>query len=109
MDLDNQSNNSAQNADKQLNEVISQIMTEYKSDTLFIKNLKTSQTIWETFREAELNMKFPAYQNYYGSILPMCKSEYYTKLTNDRVQSLKVWLDGIPEGDGCAGSVRVAQ
>jgi len=109
IDLNVQSSNSAQNADNQLNEVVKKIQTEYKSDTLFINNLKVSQTIWEKFREAELDLKFPDYQNYYGSILPMCKNEFYTELTNDRIQTLKTWLEGIPEGDGCAGSVRTAQ
>ena len=109
MDLNNNASKEAQNADQQLTDVYNKILQEYRTDTLFIKNLKSAQNIWVNFREAEMNMKFPDYQNYYGSILPMCKSEYYTQLTNERVNTLKVWLNGIEEGDGCAGSVKAVQ
>jgi len=109
MDLNNNANKEAQNADQQLTDVYNKILQEYSTDTFFIKNLKAAQNIWVNFREAEMNMKFPDYQNYYGSILPMCKSEYYTQLTNERVNTLKVWLNGIEEGDGCAGSVKAVQ
>lgn len=61
------------------------------------------------FRGAEMNMKFPDYQNYYGSILIMCKCEYYKQLTNERVSTLKVWFNGIEEGDGCSGSFKAVQ
>ena len=109
LDLNNNANNEAQNVDQQLSEVYNKILQDYSTDTLFIKNFKVAQNIWAKFREAEINMKLSDYQNYYGSILPMCKSEYYTQLTNERVNTLKVWLNGIKEGDGCAGSVKVAQ
>lgn len=109
MDLISNASNEASQADKQLSEVYNKILTQYQSDTLFIKNFKIAQNIWIELRDAQMNMKFPDYQNYYGSILPMCKSEYYTLLTNERIKMLMVWINGIAEGDGCAGSVRTAE
>ena len=34
----------------------------------------------------------------------MCQSGEYEQLTRDRIRQLKVWIDGVEEGDVCAGS-----
>ena len=39
-------------SDKQLDSVYKRILKEYKSDTLFIKNLRKSQRLWIQFRDA---------------------------------------------------------
>ena len=93
-------------ADKDLNDIYKKILEKYKSDTLFIKNLKISQRIWITFRDAELNMKFPDYEpGWYGSMHPMCVNGYLKELTVNRIRTLRKWLDGRIQGDGCNGSI----
>jgi uncharacterized protein YecT (DUF1311 family) len=102
--------NSYKKADKELNDVYKKILSEYKSDTIFIKNLKASQRIWISFRDAELNMKYPEREaGYYGSIQPTCVANYLEQLTKARIKTLKVWLVGIPEGDSCSGSVKTKE
>jgi hypothetical protein len=32
---------------------------------------------------------------------------YLTELTQDRTKTLQVWIDGVQEGDVCAGTVRI--
>jgi uncharacterized protein YecT (DUF1311 family) len=77
-------------------------------DTIFIKNLKSSQRIWITFRDAELKMKYPEREpGWYGSIHPMCVSSYLAELTNERIKTLKEWIEGIEEGESCGGSIRL--
>jgi uncharacterized protein YecT (DUF1311 family) len=106
-EMNKESMNSFEKADKELNEVYKKILTEYKSDTIFIKNLKSSQRIWITFRDAELKMKYPEREpGWYGSMHPMCVSEYLEELTKERTKTLKAWLEGIEEGDGCGGSIK---
>ena len=96
-----------QKADKDLNAVYHQILKEYRSDTVFISNLKNAQRLWVLFRDAEMKAKFPESPGvYYGSVLPMCWSMELTGLTQERTQVLKVWIDGIEEGDVCNGSVK---
>ena len=96
-------------ADKELNAVYQRVLKEYKKDTAFIKNLITSQKIWIQFRNAEMKLKYPDREpGYYGSVQPMCWSIYLTELTNERIKSLKVWIDGIEEGDVCSGSVKTS-
>ena len=108
-ELNTEAYNSYKKADKELNRVYQHVLTEYGSlDSVFVKNLKISQRIWITFRDAELKMKYPETDpNAYGSSHSMCLSIYMEKLTKERIKTLKVWLEGIKEGDACAGSVKV--
>jgi uncharacterized protein YecT (DUF1311 family) len=95
-------------ANIELNDVYQKILLEYKSDTLFIKNLKASQRIWITFRDAEVLVKYPEIESSnYGSVLPMCVSLYLEHLTRTRITTLKEWTTGAIEGDVCNGSVKI--
>ncbi|WP_159023834.1 lysozyme inhibitor LprI family protein [Formosa sp. L2A11] len=95
-------------SDKQLNEVYKTILSEYKTDTLFIENLKKSQRLWIQFRDAEMEMKYPNYpEKMYGSIQPTCRALYLKALTDKRIETLNVWVTGIEEGDTCNGSVKI--
>jgi uncharacterized protein YecT (DUF1311 family) len=100
--------NQYQKADKKLNEVYQAILKKYKSDAEFIKNLRKSQRIWITFRNAEVKVKFPDREyGYYGSIHPLCISAYLEELTLNRISTLTQWINGAEEGDGCSGSIDV--
>ena len=96
-------------ADTELNNVYEKILTLYKSDSIFIDRLKKSQKTWILHRDAEVEMKFPAKnkQLEYGSAYPMCVSNLLKKMTEERTEKLKVWINGIEEGDMCTGSVRM--
>jgi len=94
--------------DKELNLVYQKILKDYNSDANFIKNIKASQKTWIQFRDAEMKVKFPeTEEGYYGSVFPMCWSSYMEELTKERIKKLKIWLDGIEEGDVCSGSVKI--
>ena len=97
-------------ADKQLNSVYQEILSDYADDEVFIASLKEAQRCWIAFRDAQLKMKFPDREpGYYGSIQPVCEMTYLTELTQDRIKTLQVWIDGVQEGDMCSGTVRVKQ
>lgn len=99
-----------QKADKELNNVYKKILVEYKSDPAFINNLKASQRIWITFRDAELNMKYPEREvGYYGSIHPICRANYLEELTKERTKQLRRWLAGVEEGDACFGTIKTKE
>ena len=107
LELNQESDKSFRKADKELNLVYQKILTEYKSDVEFIKNLKASQKIWIQFRDAEIKMKFPnREEGYYGSIHPLCWNNYLEYLTRERIKTLKIWINGIEEGDLCSGTVK---
>lgn len=97
-------------SDKTLNEIYKTILSEYKSDTIFVQNLKKSQRLWIQFREAEMEMKFPNYADKtYGSIHPTCRAFYLKELTDKRIKTLKEWVSGTEEGDACNGSVKIIE
>lgn len=97
-------------ADKQLNSIYQEILSDYADDEAFIASLKEAQRCWIAFRDAQLKMKYPDRDpGHYGSVLPMCEAMYLTELTQDRIKALNVWIEGAEEGNLCAGSVRTKE
>ena len=97
-------------SDKRLNEIYKTILSEYKTDTIFVENLKKSQRIWLKFRDAEMEMKYPNYpEKIYGSIHPTCRAFYLKELTDKRIETLNIWIGGTEEGDVCNGSVKIIE
>ena len=96
-----------QAADKQLNSIYQEILSDYADDEAFIASLKEAQRCWIAFRDAQLKMKYPDREpGHYGSIQPVCEANYLAELTRERTAALEVWLAGVEEGDVCAGTVK---
>jgi len=108
LEMNNEANNKYKKADAKLNSIYQRVLDEYKLDTLFVDQLKKSQRIWIEFRNAELELKYPAEnkQIEYGSTHPMCVALYLKELTEIRTKRLKIWINGTEQGDLCAGSVK---
>lgn len=101
-------------ADSELNRIYKSILEKYREDPKFIAKLRASQREWLKYRDAEFETKFPHADeskstHYYGSIFPMCAAQYRAHLTRERIDKLRVWLDGTEEGDVCAGSVNIKE
>jgi uncharacterized protein YecT (DUF1311 family) len=90
-------------ADDELNRLYAQVVAANATDKVFLEKLKASQRAWIAFRDAQIAARYPNPADY-GSVLPMCQSGEYEQLTRDRIRQLKVWIDGVEEGDVCAGS-----
>jgi uncharacterized protein YecT (DUF1311 family) len=97
--------------DDELNRVYQAVLSKYKDDQEFLDKLRNAQRAWLTFRDAELEAKFPFgdKQSHYGSVYPMCANRFLAQRTQERIQHLREWLDGTEEGDVCAGSVQYKQ
>jgi uncharacterized protein YecT (DUF1311 family) len=93
--------------DFELNRVYKKIQEIYKNDSIFLEKLKISQLAWIKLRDANIELQYPHLEEpgYYGSIFPICVSGYKTKLTMQRTEFLKQWLNGKEEGDVCQGSI----
>jgi uncharacterized protein YecT (DUF1311 family) len=109
--MNKEASNAYKKADANLNNVYKQILSKYKTDTVFIEKLRKTQKIWIAYRDAELEMKFPAENKQldYGSVYSMCVSLFLKELTEERTQKLNVWIDGEEEGNVCKGSVKLKQ
>ena len=92
-----------------MNEIYSRVLKEYAKDTEFIAKLKVAQKARTAFRDAQVEALFPKAnkQVEYGTVYPMCHCIELQSLTEERTKQLKMWVDGIPEGDVCSGSVKV--
>ena len=106
-DMDDSAFANYNTVDKELNSVYQHILKEYHDDTAFIRNFKIAQRLWIQFRDAEVKAKYPDRPDGYGSVQPMCWAIYITGLTQERINELKEWTDGIEEGDVCIGSVKM--
>lgn len=96
-------------ADRELNAVYARIQRDYAHDTAFLNKLRLAQRAWIAFRDAELAARYPDADpaTAYGSAYPGCAAGVKTELTRARTTQLKRWLDGVAEGEVCAGSVRL--
>lgn len=105
-ELNKQANQEYKDADKKLNEIYQRIQKEYAGNKNFVHNLKDAQRIWIELRDAQLKMMYPESAKNYGSIFPVCKANYLTLLTQQRIETLRAWLTQQPkDGDVCTGSV----
>jgi uncharacterized protein YecT (DUF1311 family) len=101
-------------AQRELNDVYGSILVQYKDDPLFLKKLKIAQALWVKLRDAEVEARFPVTDGenpgiVWGSSYPMIVTYYRAELTRQRIQHLRIWLDGAEEGDLSAGSVRMKE
>jgi uncharacterized protein YecT (DUF1311 family) len=98
-------------ADQALNATYSKVLKDHAKDAQFVAKLKQAQRAWIAFRDAHLAARFPKAdkQAEYGSSYPMCRCAVLAELTAQREKELKLWADGIPEGDVCNGSVKAAR
>jgi uncharacterized protein YecT (DUF1311 family) len=99
-----------QHANQGLNATYAKILKDYSRDPVFLNKLKQAQRTWIAFRNADLAARFPESDKLaqYGSSYPACRCVVLAELTEQRAKELKVWAEGIPEGDVCQGSVRTA-
>lgn len=87
------------------------IKNKYKDDALFLKRLQNAQISWIQYRDRHLHSLFPKGYDYYrknydNKLISECKCQELTRLTQLRVEDLKVWVEGEKAGwDGCPGSL----
>ena len=94
--------------DDEMNRIYQAILSKYKADQEFLAKLRNAQRAWLAFRDAELEARFPFKdkQSHYGSVYPMCSNSFLVQRTQERIKHLREWLDGVEEGEVCAGSVQ---
>ena len=111
LEMNMEANEAYKESHNELNQVYKKVSLKYNSDTAFISALKKTQRQWISFRDAELEMKFPAENKRveYGSVYPMCVSFFLKDFTDKRTERLRDWLIGGEEGFVCLGSIGVRQ
>ncbi len=109
-DMNLQAEKNIVNAREELNRVFDAILMEYKGEKTLIKNLKISQKLWTNYMEAQMLTRFPEdEESREYSAFDLCWFTYREELIHNRIKELQVWLDGIPEGDVCSGTVKLVE
>jgi uncharacterized protein YecT (DUF1311 family) len=93
--------------DREMNQAYQTILRDYHNNRAFIVAFRKAQLAWIRYRDAQLESIFPGDPSQYGSINTMCRCLNLAELTKERTQALNRWVEGIEEGDVCAGSARV--
>jgi len=110
--MDACANRELENTEQKLHDVAGKILEMYAGDSGFIDAFKASQKAWEAYRDAQIKMRYPHLEDHphrhYGSVFPMCHAQYRASLAKARIAQLMQWVEGIPEGDVCAGSLKAA-
>lgn len=107
-DLNDRFCNQYKNADAELNKVYQRVLSENGADTLFVEKMKAAQRAWVAYRDAHFESLYPAADpREYGSVYPMCRCQTLTEITKKRTNELRRWVQGVREGDVCAGSIKI--
>lgn len=106
-EMTQESDKSFKKADKELTIVFNKIAAKYAKNTVFIKALRESQSLWIKFRSAEINMMFHGANGpkFYGSAYPMCANIVAEGITKKRIAQLNKWLKPASDEDICTGSI----
>jgi uncharacterized protein YecT (DUF1311 family) len=98
---------SYQNAETEMSRLYAQIIAQHADDRAFVDAFERAQEAWLAYRDAEYDAQFPPPQSnvHYGSVLPMCSSSFAEAMAHERIARLRQWIDGVEEGDVCAGSL----
>ena len=97
--------------DSSLNSLYEKLLSEYSKDTLFIKNLKKSQELWNQIKKTHYLLKYHKYVDIKPfSFFPVCEYTFLTMITQQRIDFLMPWYVGDPgggRGDICSGSIKI--
>lgn len=97
--------NNYESAVKSLDAVTNQIVKASADDSAFVSALLQSHKSWEILVDSKVSMKYPYGPGGYGSSYGLCYYGFKTELVNRRIAELRPWIEGMEEGDICAGSV----
>lgn len=97
-------------AEMEMNALYAIMLDKVRGDADTVRKIRKAQEAWRAFRAAHAEAVFPKADTQagaraeYGSSFPMCWAAVNMELTEQRIAQLREWVDGIPEGDVCAGS-----
>lgn len=104
-DMNEKAYQESERTDKELNIVYKKVLQKYKNDKVFISKLQKAELAWIKFKDAHIQSIYPAEdKTFYGSVYPMCANMTIAEITQERINQLKLWLDGTCEGL-CTGSI----
>lgn len=90
-------------ADARMLKIIKQIQENHKGDRIFLNRFEMEQVYWSQYKERRLKAMYPQdwnrfYRKNYGNeMFNSCKCLEYTRLTEDRIADLNMYLEKGPK------------
>jgi uncharacterized protein YecT (DUF1311 family) len=107
MQLNKEACDDYKKADVEMNGAYQTILREYRGEPAFVAALRKAQLAWIRYRDAHVESIYPGEASQYGSVNPMCRCTQLATITRERTKILNQWVEGVEEGDVCAGSVKI--
>lgn len=107
MQLNKEACDDYKKADVEMNGAYQTILREYRVERSFVAALRKAQLSWIRYRDAHVESIYPGDASQYGSINPMCRCTQLATITRERTKILNQWVEGVEEGDVCAGSMKI--
>lgn len=107
MQLNKETCDEYKKADVEMNGAYQTILREYRGEPSFVAALRKAQLSWIRYRDAHVESIYPGDASQYGSINPMCRCTHLATITRERTKILNQWVEGIEDGNVCAGSVKI--
>lgn len=86
-------------AEEELKKILEEIRKKYSENPEKLKKMADAQRTWEEFKKSQIEL---LYFDHGGSAAAMCSNSAGNRMTWQRIEQLKEWLD-TEEGDVCGG------
>ena len=94
--------------DDRIDSLINVINVKFDSNRLLLEKLNNSQIKWEASVFSDLEMIYPEIdKEIYGSLFSTCQKTILEEAILKRIDFLKQWANGLPEGEICSGSIPI--
>lgn len=91
-----------QQAETELSRVYQKVLSKYAAYPDLLDRIKKAQDAWVSYRNAEVSAAFPdILRQEYGSSFEMCRLIYLKRLTLERTELLRMFVEASEEGDVC--------
>ena len=107
MQLNKEACDEYKKADHEMNGAYQTILREYREERSFVAALRKAQLAWIRYRDTHVESIYPGAASQYGSVNLMCRCTQLATITRERTKILNQWIEGVEEGDVCAGSVKI--
>ena len=106
--IDEQLKDEYETVNTELDNLYNLILEEYSNDLVFIEKFQMAQNNWILFRDSHVDSLFPEEDKRfkYGSAYIMCYMIEMIQLTQQRIDQLDRWLQGVEDGELCRGSIK---
>ena len=92
--------------EKEINEMVVAISTDYSADATFLSKFRHDQVEWKAYRTAQIDMIFPnTDKSVYGPSYPTCRCNWLVEMDNARKDFLLNWMQYNSNQNTCGGSI----